>query len=104
MCRNNSRRNEYEKNGLDITVLILGIACIGLLTVNRSIFRPVWKTSFRTELKEVKREVNSDLKDSKDEMKEASKEVKEELKASRKEIQEEMKDSRNELKESLLSY
>ena len=46
-----------KRNGLDITVLVLGIACIGMLTVNRYIFRPVWKTEFRTELKQVKKEL-----------------------------------------------
>jgi len=74
-----------KRNGLDITVLILGIACIGLMTVNRYIFRPVWKSEIRTELREVKNEIKNDLHDSRDEVKEASKEVKSELKESGKE-------------------
>ncbi|MBO0456028.1 YtxH domain-containing protein [Enterococcus hulanensis] len=83
-----------KRNGLDITVLILGIACIGLMTVNRYIFRPVWKSEIRTELREVKSE-----------LKESGKERKQALKKSHNEVKAEMQEAKTELKETLsLSY
>lgn len=88
-----------KRNGLDIMVLILGIACVGLLTVNRYIFRPVWNSEFRTELRETKNEIKAGLTDSRNEIKESSKEVKKELKVKRDELNDEMKDAKNEMKE-----
>lgn len=61
-----------KRNRLDVTVLVLGLVCIGMITVNRYILRPIWKSEFRTEMREVKKEIQEDLDDSKDEIKEAS--------------------------------
>lgn len=60
-----------KRNGLDMTVVILGIACIGLLTVNRYILRPLWQSEFRTEMRQVKSDIREDVNDSKDDIKEA---------------------------------
>ncbi|MGM0216042.1 YtxH domain-containing protein [Enterococcus sp. AZ109] len=47
-----------KRNSLDITVLVLGIVCIGLMTMNRYILSPIWNSEIRTEMTMVKAGMN----------------------------------------------
>lgn len=94
-----------KRNALDMTVLVLGIVFIGLLSLNRYMLQPVWKSEIKTEItalkeemQDTRQEVKDDLKTTTEELKDEHNSVKDDLKEARDEQKAELKEMSTELK------
>ncbi|MEO1772271.1 MULTISPECIES: YtxH domain-containing protein [Enterococcus] len=69
-----------KKNLLDKTILVLVVASLGLVAVNRYVFQPIWKAEAKKEMVALKQELKEEQQDVKSEVVDTVKSVKEEVK------------------------
>ncbi len=70
-----------KRTMLDKTIVVLVVAVLGLVAVNRYVFQPIWKAEAKSELVDLKQELKEEQQVMKSELLDTSKLVKEEAKA-----------------------
>lgn len=69
-----------KRTMLDKTIVVLVVAVLGLVAVNRYVFQPIWKAEAKSELVALKQELKDEQQNMKSELLDTSKLVKEEAK------------------------
>lgn len=69
-----------KRNQLDKTVLVLVVAFLGLIAVNRYVYQPIWKSEAKSEMRALKQELKEEHREMRSELKDTAKSIKEEAK------------------------
>lgn len=69
-----------KRNQLDKALLVLVVAFLGLIAVNRYVYQPIWKSEAKSEMQALKQELKEEHRDIRTEMKDAAKSIKEDAK------------------------